>query len=70
MGKTEIIWTAHIGPEKRCALCGEFWPLDKEFFNRKGERYWHSYCRSCMTERRRELRKGAARKIAGYHRCA
>jgi len=50
-----------LGTERQCARCGEYWPLDPEFFNKKGEG-WHSYCRGCMTERKRELRHGAKKR--------
>jgi len=46
--------------EKRCALCGDYWPLDPEFWHRKGNG-WHSYCKACVTLRCYELRHGAPR---------
>lgn len=54
--------------EKRCYRCGEFWPADEEFFNRLSDGRLHSYCRACCTERKRELRSGAPRKIKLYTR--
>jgi hypothetical protein len=51
-----------MGTERLCVFCGEYWPLDDEFWNKRGNGY-HSYCKACMTERKAELRSGSARKI-------
>ncbi|MDB5730711.1 MAG: hypothetical protein JWQ03_606 [Variovorax sp.] len=38
--------TTELGEEIRCAKCGEFWPIDPEFyFINKGEP--HSWCKAC-----------------------
>jgi hypothetical protein len=50
--------------EKQCARCKEDWPADEEFYYRLKDGRLHSYCRACVTERCRELRAGAVRKIA------
>lgn len=43
-----------IGIEKRCTRCGEFWPVDDEFYSHQrdqnGERA-SSYCRACFIEK-------------------
>lgn len=65
---SQPIITTELGLERRCAQCEEYWPMDKEFFNLLKDGRWHSYCRSCMTARRRELRAGAPRKIKKYQR--
>jgi len=52
-GRMKAIIRTELGLEKQCARCNEFWPLD--FYNRRGNGL-HSYCKACMTERRRELR--------------
>jgi len=40
-----------LGHEQLCPSCGEFWPLDREFFvvTRRGVSY---ECRACIAERR------------------
>ena len=56
-----------LGTEKRCPRCGEWWPLDDEFFYRatpchrlRGAR-WQAYCRACWAERSAERYR--ARKV-------
>jgi len=56
-----------LGIEKICGLCGESWPLDEDFFYRRGSG-WHSYCKACCTLRTAELRAGAVRKVKLYKR--
>jgi len=53
-----------LGWERWCIRCEDYWPPD--FFNRKGDGL-HSYCRACMTERKRELRADAQRKRTMIH---
>jgi hypothetical protein len=64
-----MIIKTEIGTEKSCARCKESWPADTEFFYKRGDRL-HSYCIACCTERKRELRNGATRKIKLYTRRA
>ena len=45
--------------QRRCPRCGEYWPATTEFFgHRRGSGLpLTSYCRPCVTEFRRELRR-------------
>lgn len=56
---------------KRCPRCGEVWPLELEFYRIlcvKGIPYsWHSYCRACEVEWRRE--KGYSHKKGEGVKC-
>jgi hypothetical protein len=53
--------------ERVCALCGESWPETEEFYFRRGNGF-HSYCKACSTQRKRELRSGAPRLIRACRR--
>lgn len=46
--------TTELGVERRCNGCGEWWPLDGEFFHRnpKGIGGYLGTCRACFSERR------------------
>ena len=57
-----MIIHTELGLEKSCGRCDDFWPADEEFFHKRGEGL-HSYCKACVSERCRELRSGAPRKI-------
>lgn len=59
--------TTELGIERLCVLCCEYWPLDPEFFYKRGNGF-HSYCKSCVTQRCHELRHGAVRKCKLYKR--
>ena len=59
--------TTELGTEKRCCRCTEFFPMDDEFFYRRGSGF-HSYCKACVKERCNELRSGAVRKNKPYRR--
>ena len=51
-----------LGLQRRCARCREPWPLDATFWHplvKKGRPTWHSYCRACTAEYRRERRAAA-----------
>lgn len=43
-----------LGTERRCNSCGEYWPLDGEFYHRnsKGIGGFLGTCRACFAERR------------------
>lgn len=43
-----------IGTERQCNGCGEWWPLDKEFYHRnyRGIGGFLGTCRACFAERR------------------
>ena len=49
-----------LGMEKRCSRCREWWPLDREFYQKHGKGF-HCYCIACVGERCYELRTGAVR---------
>lgn len=38
--------------ERRCAHCGEYWPADTEFYNKRGT-HLQSWCRACQNYHRR-----------------
>lgn len=39
------------GVEKLCHNCGEWWPLDEDFFSFiQSRRHFHSYCKACCAE--------------------
>lgn len=43
-----------LGIEKRCTRCGEFWPVDDEFFSvqrEPGGARASAYCRACFIEK-------------------
>ena len=61
MKEASKIINTDLGPERLCVLCSEYWPLDDEFWNRRGKGC-HSYCKACMTKRKAELRSGAPRR--------
>lgn len=39
-----------VGLEKRCSMCGDYWPADTEFFHVR-DRSLSSGCRACIAER-------------------
>lgn len=38
-----------LGLERRCSCCGDYWPADAEFFDRKGG-WLTSTCKACFRE--------------------
>lgn len=43
-----------IGTEKRCTRCGEFWPVDTDFYSSQrtnGTERASSHCRACLADR-------------------
>ncbi|MGA3114828.1 MAG: hypothetical protein ABSF90_10410 [Syntrophobacteraceae bacterium] len=36
LGVERVRFTAGLGPEKQCAGCMDWWPLDSEFFQQTG----------------------------------
>lgn len=48
------LMNTELGTERRCNSCGEFWPLDGEFYHRnpKGIGGFLGTCRACFAERR------------------
>ncbi len=52
-----------LGLEITCSICFDYWPADKEFYNILSDGRFHSSCRACCTQRKRELRAGFPRKI-------
>lgn len=52
-----------MGLERLCVFCGEYWPIDDEFWFVLTDGRLHSYCKACCTQRRGELRNGGRRKI-------
>lgn len=40
-----------LGLEKRCSVCGDYWPADTEFFYAKGAGLM-SCCKACYVARR------------------
>ena len=64
----KLRFTEGLGREKQCARCLEWWPADEEFFKRLSNGRLHSSCRACCSERKGELRHGAARKGSGGRR--
>jgi hypothetical protein len=45
-----------IGIEKLCKSCGEWWPLDDEFYYPSNP----AYCKACWIERNRQRPRGLA----------
>lgn len=43
-----------LGCEKRCSACGEYYPLDNEFFYRKGSKNgkikYTAQCKACYVQ--------------------
>lgn len=57
--------SSEVGPERKCNGCGEWWPLDGEFFYRHvyGFRGFQAICKACRSERRKpEARRGTPRR--------
>jgi hypothetical protein len=54
-----------LGTERRCNGCGEWWPLDGEFYHRnpKGIGGFLGTCRACFAERRN--RRDLTRRTSG-----
>ena len=54
MKRVPVIET-ELGPERLCRGCGEWWPLDAEFWyfylNPQGKRQVMGRCRACWSER-------------------
>lgn len=50
---TPVVET-ELGLERRCNVCGEWWPLDAEFFYRQvnGHRGFQGICKACKSEQR------------------
>lgn len=47
-----------LGEEKRCTLCGDFWPADEEFFYRRADSgRLTSWCRACQNAHVNALHK-------------
>lgn len=53
---TEREIQTELGTERQCLRCGEYWPLDTEFFYRKGAG-WQPCCKSCFLEQYRGTKK-------------
>jgi hypothetical protein len=49
----EVVAT-ELGVERKCRGCGEFWPLDTDFFSRQpgGFRGFQAVCKACLSEQR------------------
>ena len=43
-----------LGLEKQCSMCGEYYPIDADFFYRNGFRHgvplWTARCKACFVE--------------------
>lgn len=50
MSRREYIET-DLGREAKCSKCGEFWPVDPEFYFFLRDRP-HSWCKACYIEDR------------------
>lgn len=50
-----------LGPEKRCVVCGEWWPLD--FFHKDPAQFdgTRNECSACRSEKRNPRRRELAR---------
>lgn len=50
----KIYIKTELGTEKRCTRCGDYYPLDTDFFYRngtwRGKAQWTSHCKACFTE--------------------
>ena len=48
------VTVTELGTERRCNACGEWWPLDGEFFYRhpRGHGGFMGMCKACRAERR------------------
>lgn len=50
----KIYINTELGTEKRCTLCGDYYPLDTDFFYKngiwRGKTQWRSHCKACFTE--------------------
>lgn len=61
MGKCRIAHDPILGTMKSCSKCGEWWPLDEEFYyrNRTCNKFY-SECRACYREwdAKRRVRTG------------
>lgn len=46
-----------LGTELRCSKCGEYWPMDSEFFFRSRRDGFRSPCKACYYELPSSIRK-------------
>lgn len=53
-----------LGPQKQCAICGDWYPPDPEFFSWVRPGRLNSYCRACDYERRRRYPGRLRRRVA------
>lgn len=54
-----------LGMEKQCTCCGEFYPIDKEFFYRngkglRGQQLYVAQCKDCYVTNYRPYRRKSA----------
>ncbi|MES2257087.1 MAG: hypothetical protein V4724_01145 [Pseudomonadota bacterium] len=49
MGGFRRMRSSEIGEEQLCQACGEYWPVDAEFFA-MSERYLSYICKACQSE--------------------
>ena len=50
--------TTEQGPEKRCVICGEWWPITSEFFQRDNQKLdgFDNGCKACRIAYRKRIR--------------
>ena len=41
-----------LGEQKLCPSCGDFWPIERDFFWIKRDGRAYSWCRACTSERK------------------
>lgn len=61
------VTVTELGTERRCSICGDWWPLDEEFYYRQRNGYggFQSICKACKATRRGS---GDSRKGRGIDR--
>lgn len=58
--RPSITMETELGTERRCPHCGDWWPLDDEFWQptvKRGRATFHSWCRACLAEDRTDRRR-------------
>lgn len=48
-----VITVTELGTEKRCVSCGEYWPVDAEFFRPQASSrdHWSARCIACIRDK-------------------
>ena len=59
MTRTNVGTDPELGPVRRCSMCGEWWPMDEEFFytDPRWPGNFSAWCKACYAQYHREKRQ-------------